>query len=201
MCLLASGELPPDCVPPFDWGPTQRLYSQSGKTSYNQISRSLEAARLGVIAIVSLWNLTGITAALLPNCLSNFRAIGKVLIRITRLRDFTRSCCDAVYRLVNRGPGQNVPHCADAIFERHFLTDRYFIWFQFSQVTDSRIALKKKRDLDCFTGDIMYERNHVKWSVRSHNVSSFLRQWNSVLHECSVLSVIFYSKRKWPKDL
>ena len=39
------------------------LYSLSGKTSYRQISWSLEAARLGVIMIVSLWNLTGILDA------------------------------------------------------------------------------------------------------------------------------------------
>ena len=77
----------------------------SGKTSYRQISWSLEAARLGVILIVSLWNLTGITAALLPRCLVNFRAIGKVQTRISRLRDFTRSCGKTSYRLVNRGPG------------------------------------------------------------------------------------------------
>ena len=56
----------------------QGLYSLSGKTSYRQISRSLEVARLDVTIIVSLWNLTGISAALLPRCLSNFRAIGKV---------------------------------------------------------------------------------------------------------------------------
>ena len=55
----------------------QGLYSLSGKTSYRQISWSLEAARLGVIMIVSLWNLAGISAAL-PRCLSNFRAIWKV---------------------------------------------------------------------------------------------------------------------------
>ena len=54
------------------------LYSLSGKTSYRQISWSLEAARLSVIMIVSHWNLTGISAALLPRCLSNFRAIEKV---------------------------------------------------------------------------------------------------------------------------
>ena len=80
------------------------LYSLCGKTSYRQISWSLEAARLGVIMIVSLWNLTGISAALLPRCLLNFRAIGKVKTRISRLRDFTRSCSKTSYRLVNRGP-------------------------------------------------------------------------------------------------
>ena len=84
--------------------PLQGLYSLSGKTSYRKISWSLGAARLGVIMIVSLWNLTGISAALLPRCLSNFRAIGKVQTRISRLRDFTRPCGKTSYRLVNRGP-------------------------------------------------------------------------------------------------
>ena len=54
--------------------------------------------------IVSLWNLTGISAALLPRYLLNFRAIGKVQTRISRLRDFTRSCGKTSYRLVNGGP-------------------------------------------------------------------------------------------------
>ena len=43
------------------------LYSISGKTSYHQDSWNLE----------SLWNSTGSSAALLPMCLSNFKAIGK----------------------------------------------------------------------------------------------------------------------------
>ena len=88
----------------------QGLYSLNGKTSYRQISWSLEAARLGVIMIVSLWNLTGISAALLPRCLLNFRAIGKVQTRISRLRDFTRSCGKTSYRLVNRGPVWKLGH-------------------------------------------------------------------------------------------
>ena len=52
---------------------TLGLYSLNGKTSYRQISWSLEAARMDLIMIVSLRNLTGISAALLPRCLSNFR--------------------------------------------------------------------------------------------------------------------------------
>ena len=56
---------------------TNLLYSLSGMTSYRQISRSLEAARFDVISNVSLWNLTDISAALLPMCQSNLRAIGK----------------------------------------------------------------------------------------------------------------------------
>ena len=41
----------------------QGLYSLSGKTSYRQISWSLEVAGLAVIMIVSLWNVTSISAA------------------------------------------------------------------------------------------------------------------------------------------
>ena len=82
----------------------QGLYALSGKTSCRQISWSLEAARLNVAMVVSLWNLTGTSAAVLPRYLPNFRAIGKVLTRISGLRGFTRSYGKTSYRLVNRGP-------------------------------------------------------------------------------------------------
>ena len=88
--------------PPLNW--TQGLYSLSGKTSYCQISWSLDAARLDVAMVVSLWNLTGTSAAVLPKYLPNFRAIGKVWTWISRLRDFARSCGKTSHRLVNRGP-------------------------------------------------------------------------------------------------
>ena len=42
---------------------TLGLYSLSGKTSYRQISCSLEAARLDVAMVVSLRNLTGTSTA------------------------------------------------------------------------------------------------------------------------------------------
>ena len=48
--------------------------SISDKTSYRGISQSLEGA-IGVKMFASLWNLTGASSALLPMCLSNFRAI------------------------------------------------------------------------------------------------------------------------------
>ena len=54
------------------------LYSLSGKTSYRQILWSLEAAVLDVIMIVSLWNMTGISTALLPRCVSNCKAAWRV---------------------------------------------------------------------------------------------------------------------------
>ena len=43
----------------------------------------------------------GISAALLPMLLPNFRVIGKVLTQILRLRDFTRSCGTTSVRLQN----------------------------------------------------------------------------------------------------
>ena len=57
---------------------TLGLNSLSSKTTYCQLSWSLEATRLNVIIIILLWNLTGISTALLLMWLSNFRAILKV---------------------------------------------------------------------------------------------------------------------------
>ena len=81
----------------------QVLHSLCGRTSYCKIW-SLEAARLGVIMLVSLCNLTGISVAVLPMCLSIFRTFGKFYTRISRLWGFTRSCDKTSVRLVNRGP-------------------------------------------------------------------------------------------------
>ena len=45
----------------------QDMYSLNSKTSYRQISSSLEDAIMGVIMNASIFNLTGAPAALLPN--------------------------------------------------------------------------------------------------------------------------------------
>ena len=82
----------------------QGLCSLSGKTSYRKISWSLEAARFAFKLFQSLWNLAGTSAALLPRCLSNVRAIRPMQHPISRLRDFTRFGGKTSYRLVNRGP-------------------------------------------------------------------------------------------------
>ena len=87
--------------------PAQGLYSLSGKTSYRKILGSLEAARFGFKLFQSLWNLAGISAALLPRCLSNFRAMRPLQHPISRLREFTRFSGKTSYRLVNRGPVSN----------------------------------------------------------------------------------------------
>ena len=47
----------------------------SGKAPHHQISRNLEAARYMYRIFRSFWNLTGVSAALLPRRLSNFRTI------------------------------------------------------------------------------------------------------------------------------
>ena len=83
------------------------LYSLSCKTSYRKISWSLKAARFRFKLFQSLWNLAGTSAAALPRCLSNFRAILPLQHPISRLRDFTRFGGKTSYRLVNRGPGMN----------------------------------------------------------------------------------------------
>ena len=80
------------------------LYSQSGKTSYRQISWSFEAARFGFRLFQSLRILTGTSAAVLPRCLSNFRALRSLIHTISRLRDFTIFGGKTSYLLVNRGP-------------------------------------------------------------------------------------------------
>ena len=87
----------------------QGPYSLSSKTSYRQISRSLEAAKLDVIMMVSLWNLTDISAVLQPMCLSNFSVIRNVLACISCLWDSTGSCGKASVRLVNRCPDDGFP--------------------------------------------------------------------------------------------
>ena len=93
----------------FVWDRHQGLYSLSGKTSYRKISWSLEAAKFGFKIFQSLWNLAGTSAALLPRCLSNFRAIRPLQHPISRLRDFTRFGGKTSYRLVNRGPVLHAP--------------------------------------------------------------------------------------------
>ena len=91
------------------------LYSLSGKTSYRKISWSLEAAGFGFKLVQSFWNLAGTSAALLPRCLSNVRAIRLLQHPISRLRDFTKFGGKTSYRLVNRDPGREATFLAECI--------------------------------------------------------------------------------------
>ena len=79
-------------------------HSLNGKTSYCKISWNFGVVRFVLIIIASLWNMTGISAALLPMCLSNFRVVEKFQTRSLWLRDFTRSRGKTPVRLVTRGP-------------------------------------------------------------------------------------------------
>ena len=123
------------------WSVVHGLYPQSGKTYCRQISWSVEAARLDVIMIISLWNLTGFSAALLPRCLSDFRAIGKVKTRISRLRDLTRSYGKTSVRLVKRGPVFDKTYCLFVISVEAW---RRQVWlFKYSFQTPDPIMIKQ----------------------------------------------------------
>ena len=91
--------LTPTSFMPMMTSSNGNIFRVTGPLSCRQILWNLKAARLDAILIVSLWNVTGISAALLSRCLSNFRAIGKVSTRIS----FTRSCGHTSACLVNRG--------------------------------------------------------------------------------------------------
>ena len=79
--------------------------SISENTSFRKISLSLEAARFVFRIVRSLWNLTGTSTAVLPMCLSNFKAIRQFKVPISWLRDFTRSYEKTSFRILRRGPG------------------------------------------------------------------------------------------------
>ena len=66
---------------------TQDPVSISNKSSYCKISQSLEAARFVFRIVQSLWNLIGTSVAVLPMCLSYFKAIWWFKLPITPLWD------------------------------------------------------------------------------------------------------------------
>ena len=66
------------------------LYSLIGQTSYRKISWGFEVARLDVNMIVSFYNLTDVSTAVLPRRLSNFRTIDQHKTYISWLREWTR---------------------------------------------------------------------------------------------------------------
>ena len=78
------------------------LFTQRLRRLTKKISWSREATRFDVLIIVSLRNLAGILTALLPRYLSSLGATGRVWIRISWLRDFTRSGGKTSVRLMNR---------------------------------------------------------------------------------------------------
>ena len=139
------------------------LYSLSGKTSYRKISWSLEAARFGFILFQSLWNLAGTSAALLPRCLSNFRAIRPLQHPTSRLRDFTRFGGKTSYHLVNRGPVHYVPPVT------HVLATRMLV------VPKSQTA-SLTTNVDSKPMDFAHEMHMICWN---EFLSKYL--WDTVL--------------------
>ena len=109
----------------IDQGPV----SISEKTSFRKISWSLEAARFVFRIVWSLWNLTGTSAAVLPMCLSNFKAIRQFKVPISWLRDFTRSYEKTSFRILRRGPG-TLMLCFDIISGIHMTENLVWSCFQ-----------------------------------------------------------------------
>ena len=73
--------------------------------SYCKISQSLKAASSAVKMPISLWNLAGTLAAVLPRCLPNFLSNWKTLYHlppISHLWDFARSYNTPSYAILNR---------------------------------------------------------------------------------------------------
>ena len=120
---------------PFQWRPiitvpvstsdatqpgNQDPASISEKTSFCKISLSLEAAGFVFKIVRSLWNLTGTSAAVLPMCLSNFKAMRQFKntnLVASRLYEILRK---DVFSDIETGPR---PHrCMDGVTKRLILS-------------------------------------------------------------------------------
>ena len=86
--------------------PATRAPSQYPKRRLSVRSRNV-SKRFVFRIVRSLWNLTGTSAAVLPMCLSNFKAIRQFKVPISSLRDFTRSYEKTSFRIFRRGPGSH----------------------------------------------------------------------------------------------
>ena len=84
---------------PVSWAlfqyPTIRVYCY--------FLQSLEAARFVFRIVRSLWNLIGTSAAVLLKCLSNYKAMPKFKLPISRLRDLRSSYDKTSYRILKQG--------------------------------------------------------------------------------------------------
>ena len=72
------------------------------RSSYHNISWSLEAARFGFRRFQSLWTLTGNFAAALPKCLSNFWSDTIIITSKLTASRLYEICGKTSFRLVNR---------------------------------------------------------------------------------------------------
>ena len=83
--------------------------------TYCRISQSLGASRLVFRIIRSLWYLIGTLAAVLPKCLSNFKAVLTLEHPISRLRDFVRSHDKTSYRTLKWGISDLIQWCCQCL--------------------------------------------------------------------------------------
>ena len=84
--------------------------------------RSREAAWFVFRIVRSLLNLTGTSAAVLPMCLSNFKAIWQFKIPISWFRDFTRSYEKTSFWILRRGPVIRTLHDCPSQMNENLLT-------------------------------------------------------------------------------
>ena len=187
------------------------LYSLSGKTSYRKISWSLEAARFGFKLLQWLWNLAGTSAALLPMCLSNFRAIRPLQHPISRLRDFTRFGGKTSYRLVNRGPElqglskytRNKPHSQFNTFRarrngqhfciRHIWKKMIAFFMKFHWSLFREVLVQSAMALTMLDKEILIYRLPALWKVQH---IFFGLKWFST-SGVKFISCLPYAGRRW----
>ena len=138
---------------------TQGLYSLSDK------SREISNPRdWGVLMIVSLQNLTGISAALLTRSKSNLRAIGKVRTRTSRLLDFAITCGKTSVRLVRRVLG---------LYNRVGVTRVWFI-----AVNNESIWFNSNKCNGALFGIASEPRLCQIWSLTFYTVCTYCKCWD-----------------------
>ena len=127
----------------------------TGRKQYPKRLLSVRYRKVFVFRIVrSLWNLTGTSAAVLPMCLSNFKAIRQFKVPISWLRDFTRSYEKTSFRILRRGPDRRkwppaVPSNIGSVGQSNSVaTNLIFIsteYWQFQKPLSMRFCNLKRR--------------------------------------------------------
>ena len=107
----------------------------------------------------SLWNLTGTSAAVLPMCLSNFKAIRQFKGPISWLRDFTRYYEKTSFRILRRGPGAH--QAASRYLNWRWLTLLTHIYIAGCQLFNCRLIPKTQWNLHNWRTDVFFSRKRV----------------------------------------
>ena len=131
--------------------------------------------------IVSLWNLTSILAALLPRCLSNFRAMGKVYTRILWHRNFMGSCGKTSYRLVNRATGYSAIATSIRIFR---MPDLVVLFLLYTQYCNTRHFVKLWLSVD-YNGRRLSQKHTFilyKYPNRQRKIDTVNNSWTQAMN-------------------